>query len=973
MKTLITFFTVLFLISLGLTSAGQSQVRVGAAGVNEIFNDVRYDPIDGGMIQAGRIGTGLNTDIWLVKLNSLGVVVWQNTIVNAGEDVLARVRIMANGNYLICGWFNTGGGVRGFAATVNRTTGAFIWMRTTTGSFGERFYDVIETAAGNIALVGSFDFNPAATANTRGLFVLLNSVGTELNFSRSRNNTGPNQGQSEFFTINQLPNGDLLITGHYYVGANYSVILTEVNETNTVSTAQRSYVLAINSPLNNNFPLNSLWQTKAFTIGGNVLLEMGAGQGCCSANGGVQAIYNYNLATRQLNGNLYYHTAAPSSQSMVPISATDMIITQTVTGNNFVSRIINNAPNFTRQIVSPISNLWGAAVNNGNLALSGATTGATTDGYAFSNTVNVPAAGGNCAIQNATAVNVTPNILNPANDAVLFTNRGLIMAVLNPNPVNPNLPLVNMCPLPCDPNTNTTVTKCRNVDIVLPARAGTTYLWAPSAGLSSTTVQNPTCSVQTSTQYTVTVFNAATNCTNNDIVNVVVNDHPISNLTDTSVCNGDTIQLIASGGTSYSWTPNYNINNTSIFNPLVWPTVTTTYVVNITNDFGCSTIDSITVTVNDCRCEDSCNWSLTGNTFVKPFNFIGSLNNADFKIRTNNTQRAVVTAAGDVGINTPTPAKLLHVNGEARIGTLPPAVVNDRIVFANNSGDLRSLAASGNTNEYLSGNGTWQPMTGGSSNPDQGLTLNTNNNTIVLGDVCNAGGGKFTDPREINMNNLNLYFNSSKNGKLYMGTTEDGGHDGCRELQARLEISSNGLRAINEYTSPLPSTSGLRFTDMTARNTEPLENRYNGVLSLDEDGDVIWVKACCGKDGAEETKKIDAILTRLTALEKELAETKMRVKEMDLVLDKNNIVILGQNTPNPFHESTKISYYIPKSFAKAQIVFTAVNGIVIKTTDITNSGNGTINVFANDLSSGLYSYSLFIDGKLVETKKMVKQ
>jgi hypothetical protein len=401
---------------------------------------------------------------------------------------------------------------------------------------------------------------------------------------------------------------------------------------------------------------------------------------------------------------------------------------------------------------------------------------------------------------------------------------------------------------------------------------------------------------------------------------------------------------------------------------------TTTISYTITNG-QCTNAATVDLTVDNCHCEDSCNWSLTGNTNVKTWNFIGSLNNADFKIRTNNTQRMLVTAAGNVGINTTAPAKLLEVNGEARIGLLPAAAANDRVVFANASGDLRSLTASGNTNEYLSGNGTWQTITGGGGTitADQGLTMD--NNTVLLGDVCNAGGGQFAQSREINMNSRNLYFNSSSIGKLYMGDTQTGA-DECRPLYTRLEISSAGLRAYNDYYSPLPSTSGLRFTDLTAKET-PIDNKYGGVLSLDTDGDVIWVKSCC-KDGIgpEELKNI---LDRLDKLESEVKESKAQtvalktqLAQMDVVLSKTNTIILDQNVPNPFAQSTVITYAIPSSFKTAQMIFRTMNGELIKTVDIKSAGKGQLNIFAGDISSGAYTYTLVVDGKQIETKRMVK-
>lgn len=55
------------------------------------------------------------------------------------------------------------------------------------------------------------------------------------------------------------------------------------------------------------------------------------------------------------------------------------------------------------------------------------------------------------------------------------------------------------------------------------------------------------------------------------------------------------------------------------------------------------------------------------------------------------------------------------------------------------------------------------------------------------------------------------------------------------------------------------------------------------------------------------------------------------------------------------------------------MVFKTLDGKIIRTVDITTKGKGQMNVFASDLSNGLYVYSLIIDGKVIDTKKMVKQ
>jgi gliding motility-associated-like protein len=61
------------------------------------------------------------------------------------------------------------------------------------------------------------------------------------------------------------------------------------------------------------------------------------------------------------------------------------------------------------------------------------------------------------------------------------------------------------------------------------------------------------------------------------------------------------VQLTASGGTSYSWTPTAGLSNPSIANPVASPTVSTTYSVTISEtDFGgnvCSSVKTIDITV----------------------------------------------------------------------------------------------------------------------------------------------------------------------------------------------------------------------------------------------------------------------------------------------------------------------------------------------------------------------------------------
>ncbi|MCG3167456.1 MAG: hypothetical protein POELPBGB_03248 [Bacteroidia bacterium] len=66
---------------------------------------------------------------------------------------------------------------------------------------------------------------------------------------------------------------------------------------------------------------------------------------------------------------------------------------------------------------------------------------------------------------------------------------------------------------------------------------------------------------------------------------------------DVTICIGEQVQLQASGGSGYLWTPASGLNYNNIDNPIATITTTTTYVVQVTN-FSCVDYDTITITVN---------------------------------------------------------------------------------------------------------------------------------------------------------------------------------------------------------------------------------------------------------------------------------------------------------------------------------------------------------------------------------------
>jgi hypothetical protein len=89
--------------------------------------------------------------------------------------------------------------------------------------------------------------------------------------------------------------------------------------------------------------------------------------------------------------------------------------------------------------------------------------------------------------------------------------------------------------------------------------------------------------------------------------------------------------------------------------------------------------------------------------------------------------------------------------------------------------------------------------------------------------------------------------------------------------------------------------------------------------------------------------------------------------------DKNDNPYLSQNIPNPFSDRTKIPYYLPNNVNSSSLVLFSLNGTIIQKYDNLNNGHNEIEFNSENLSMGIYIYSLFINGQEVDSKRMLIQ
>ena len=128
--------------------------------------------------------------------------------------------------------------------------------------------------------------------------------------------------------------------------------------------------------------------------------------------------------------------------------------------------------------------------------------------------------------------------------------------------------------------------------------SGNIYAWTPAVFLNDSTLQNPQATINTTTNFYLTVINN-TGCSAIDSVKIIINPLPVINAARSNDinCTIDYARLQATGGLQYSWTPSATLSNANIADPVAMPKITTTYLVTGTDIGGCVNTDTVTVMV----------------------------------------------------------------------------------------------------------------------------------------------------------------------------------------------------------------------------------------------------------------------------------------------------------------------------------------------------------------------------------------
>ena len=129
-------------------------------------------------------------------------------------------------------------------------------------------------------------------------------------------------------------------------------------------------------------------------------------------------------------------------------------------------------------------------------------------------------------------------------------------------------------------------------------------------------------------------------------------------------------------------------------------------------------------------------------------------------------------------------------------------------------------------------------------------------------------------------------------------------------------------------------------------------------------------------------KAVQELTTKLNEQEKRSEEQQLEISALKQKLgineegasgdqNTNLKVALFQNNPNPFSQDTEIKMALPETAKQASLILYNMEGKQLRNILVNERGNTAVKISGNDFSAGIYLYALIVDGKVVDTKRLI--
>lgn len=388
--------------------------------------------------------------------------------------------------------------------------------------------------------------------------------------------------------------------------------------------------------------------------------------------------------------------------------------------------------------------------------------------------------------------------------------------------------------------------------------------------------------------------------------------------------------------------------------------------------------NNITLTVASC-CSDTCYWKVTGNNIINGNNLFGTLTNDGINIISSNSQRGAITAGGFFGWATTNPSTRFHVNCAPSFDLAPSMLRFEALTLGSGSPllvDANGYVFRGKT---LGGGG----VTNNCGNLNF-VTKTGNPGFLECSQIYDDGafvGIATTNPFFVNGTQATLNVNGLTVSNSFYSPSDRRYKENIKPIENATSIIEK-LRGVT-YTWNREAYPDRRFEDglqagfiaQEVREIYPLavvgEERDNGYLV-----NYSAFIPLLAQGQRELNQRIDQLTATKAAMEKEISSLKNQVNEL-LARNKQPVDVptngnsMSQNRPNPFNNSTTIDYTLVSMKSSAFIMIYDLTGKEQLRFRLPANGKSSVQVTMGSLPSGMYLYTLVIDGVEIDTKKMI--
>jgi len=188
---------------------------------------------DGGYIAAGytaSYGSGM-TDLWILKLGSLGNTMWQKAYGGNNLDIANNINQTTDGGYIVTGYTKSyGAGNDDFWVIKLDSVGTIIWQKTYGGSYTDRGKSVQQTSDGGYVVAG---YTSSYGAGSYDLWILKLDVSGKISWQKTYGGSSHDYCSS----IQQTTDGGYIVIGdtHSYGAGEHDLWLLKLDASGSIS------------------------------------------------------------------------------------------------------------------------------------------------------------------------------------------------------------------------------------------------------------------------------------------------------------------------------------------------------------------------------------------------------------------------------------------------------------------------------------------------------------------------------------------------------------------------------------------------------------------------------------------------------------------------------------------------------------------------------------------------------------------